>query len=185
MKKFIIGIFFLMLCAVCGVGAFFFLRQGRKQYEQELKPELLGLSDITIREGESLPESVMEVKGSQAVKKVEVDISKVNTKKEGEYPIYYHFTDQDGNSYTDEIRCTVEAIQPAHTKEAAEQENKKTEQLDRTAQESEKIDVPDSGTMYPPKTGEETSIIFYAITCVLSLAGIVNIICARRRNQKI
>jgi len=180
LKKWIISIFFLMLCAGCGIGAFFFFRQGtdtvQAEREKAMQPKLVGLSDITIQAGASLPESVSRVKATESVRKLSVDTTKVQTHIPGIYPIYYSYSGNDGKKYQEEIKCRVE-------------EEKNVPKLDT---QDEKI-VPESGTQEEevvpesdklneshlpisnfgaPKTGDTGKMILQVILIVFSSAAI-------------
>lgn len=165
MKKIIISILLIMLCAGCGIGAFFFLRKGNLQYEQEQNsgPELKGLSDIVIEEGGMLPDSVYCVKAARTVKDLEIDVSLVDTEEPGAYPIYYTYAGSDGKRHKEEIQCTVRGREGQET-------------ADRTG------DVPESGTLGKmpetdidgvlPKTGDEGRMLLLAAIAALSLAAV-------------
>ena len=111
MKKYIIGMLLLMLCAGCGIGAFFFFRKGNETYTEEQRPRLIGLHDITIQEGGPLTESVKKsaagITRTKNVEQVDVDISQVDANQAGTYPIIYNYTGTDGKKYQEEIQCIV------------------------------------------------------------------------------
>lgn len=145
----------IALCAIAGIGAFFMFRKGaQEKEEQEQKAELIGLTDITIQEGESLPGSVSEVRGTWTVKEVRVDASEVNVRKPGKYPIIYHYTDISGKEHQEEILCTVE---------------EKPEEEEGAAKQEEEEGVSEIAAA---KTGDESRIMLLAGMAGASLAVI-------------
>ncbi len=170
MKKIAIGLFFLTLCAICGIGAFFFLRQGEAQWEEERQPaRLIGLSDVTIRAGEALPSSILDIQGTAAVKEASVDTSAVCTGRPGKYPIYYRYTDQGGKEFTATVQCTVKGAGPLKGADA----------LSGQAQPG------DGESPLPPKTGDEGAMAGWAALATLSLGSIGSILAYRKKHSKI
>jgi hypothetical protein len=165
MKKLIISISFLMLCTACGIGAFFFFRKGNMMHEQEQlpKPMLIGLSDITIQEGDSLPESLNHVNATETVQEITVDTEQVHTMYAGIYPIYYYYMGSDGKEYQDEIRCVVEP------------------KLDVPMPSRQDVDAD----VRLPKTGDPGEMVIYIILLVLSIALSGSILCYKFKNRKI
>lgn len=156
----------IALCAVAGIGAFFMFRKGAEEKEaQEQKAELIGLADITIQEGESLPGSVKEVRGTSAVEEVRIDTSQVNVRKPGTYPIIYDYTDASGKPYQEQILCTVKE-RPQERDDPSGQEKK-----------------GDEGEIAAAKTGDESRIMILAGLVGSSLAVIC--LMAARREKKI
>lgn len=178
MKKIIISISFIVLCALCGIGAFFFLRKGNQQHEQEQKsePELIGLSDIVIEEGGMLPDSIHSIKAAKTVKDVEIDTSLVDASEPGVYPIYYSYAGEDGKRHQEKIQCTV-----------------KKKEGQETADRSE--DVPDTGTRNKgngtgteavlPKTGDEGRMFLLAALAALSIPAAGRCIQYKLKNRRI
>lgn len=169
MKKLIMSVCLLLLCGICGAGAFFFLQKGETQHKQDKKPvpELIGLEDIIIQEGESLPESLKDVQATETVKEVQVDVSKVQPDRAGTYPIVYTYIDTEGKKHKKEIQCVVE---PKKKNVPESGTNVKKEE-----------NVPDSGTnikkeelegQKPPKTGDSMKLLIYTILGAISAAVI-------------
>lgn len=83
MKKIVIGVLTVVF-VICGIGAILLLNKGGgvKRAEENI-PKIQGVKDISIQAGDSLPETIKEVKTNAAVKEVTIDISSVDTDKQG------------------------------------------------------------------------------------------------------
>lgn len=159
MKKYIIGMLLLMLCAGCGIGAFFFFRKGNETYTEEQRPRLIGLHDITIQEGgpltESVKKSAAEITRTKNVEQVDVDISQVDANQAGTYPIIYNYTGTDGKKYQEEIQCIVKP---------------KTADVPKSGTQPQKMETDATADKAVPKTGDGVRMMFFSALAGLSFA---------------
>ena len=107
------------------------------------------------RRGETLPDLKEGLGVNDAVERVEIDTSAVDTGTAGEYPIIYRYTDVQG--YTHEIRtiCTVTVADSTETVQRPEKEHvpDKKETVRTTA----------------PQTGDWTAFVGYAALFLVSI----------------
>lgn len=106
-KKYITAVC-IVLCVLCGTGAFLFLQKGCKE-ASAVKPEIIGAMDFVYVQGEAFPDLKERIKASSTVEEVTVDLSQINLKKTGKYDVIYHYTDSSGGQHEQKVVCTVTA----------------------------------------------------------------------------
>lgn len=168
-KKYITAVC-IMLCALCGTGAFLFLQKGCKE-ASAVKPEITGVEDFVYVQGEEFPDLKEGLRVSSTVEEVSVDLSQINLAAEGKYDVIYHYTDSSGRQYEEKAVCTV-AAPPEDEKETEEAEADNT---DPDAQ------IRAAGSV---RTGDAEKIFVYVISCVVSLAVIIGTIIYRRTGKE-
>ena len=98
------GVVLFLLFLLCSGLAVCFLQKGNETPEE---PVILGMVDITVEQGSSLPDLKDRLSMNDAVETVVIDTSKVDLQKPGEYPVCYRYTDTSGQIYEKTVRCTV------------------------------------------------------------------------------
>lgn len=145
------GVVLFLLFLLCSGLAVSFLKKGSETPEE---PVILGMVDITVEQGSSLPDLKDRLSMNDAVETMVIDTSKVDLKKPGEYPVCYRYTDTSGQIHEKTVRCTVTKA------EGSRQEEKGA-----------------SGTgivvfrQNIPKTRDATYVFWYVLLFGCSLAG--------------
>lgn len=105
----------LGLAVLCVVAALFF---GISSKKTEMK--VTGIKDVTLKQGETLPDLTEDVTMPKGVGSLTIDASKVDEDTPGTYPITYIYEDKKGNRHEKEVTCTVTAAkaEEAVTEEA-------------------------------------------------------------------
>ena len=111
-KKLIIGIVVAAAVVCCGGG--YVALQNEKKIKQEnvqISEMLDKLPDITVKEGESLPDLKNSVEDTSMIEPdtLKVDIQNVDITVPGIYDVVYSFTDIHGNERSKTVQCKVEA----------------------------------------------------------------------------
>lgn len=116
-KKLIAGIA-MSLALVLGAGGFVvFQNQAHtEEFNNSVTAELEQIKDITLTEGESLPNVDNVFDGLELINlnSVEADIQNVDVTTPGEYEILYSFTDTEGQERQKTVNCTVLADLKEH-----------------------------------------------------------------------
>lgn len=136
---------------------------------QQMEPRLVGTRDIVIGVGEVLPDLKEGLGVNDAVERVEIDTSAVDTGTAGEYPIIYRYTDIEGTVHEIETTCTVtagESLEPAGKKNIHKQkETKEQQEKNGQVQEKQKKTVQTT----PPQTGDWAGFLGYAVLFLVSM----------------
>lgn len=111
-KKLIVGIIIAAAVVCCGGG--YVALQNEKKVKQEnvqISEMLDKLPDITVKEGESLPDLKSSVEDTSMIEPdtLKVDIQNVDITVPGTYDVVYSFTDIHGNERSKTVQCKVEA----------------------------------------------------------------------------
>ena len=116
-KKLVAGIA-MSLAVVLGAGGFVVFQDQAhtEEYNKSVTAELDQIKDITLTEGESLPNVDHVFEGLELINlnSVEADIQNVDVTTPGEYEIHYSFTDTEGQERQKTISCTVLADLKEH-----------------------------------------------------------------------
>lgn len=155
-RKILPGALFLFLCLLCGAGiAGYFFRLEPQPVMQQEEPRLVGTRDIVIKVGEPIPDLKEGLGVNDAVERVKIDTSAVDTGTAGEYPIIYRYTDVQGDTHEIRTICTVTAADSMET-----------------VQRPEKEYVPDKKETVrttSPQTGDWTAFVGYAVLFLVSI----------------
>lgn len=145
------GVVLFLLFLLCSGLAVCFLQKGNETPEE---PVILGMVDITVEQGSSLPDLKDRLSMNDAVETVVIDTSNVDLQKPGEYPVCYRYTDTSGQIYEKTVRCTV-------TK--AEEDRQEEEKAGGTGIVVFRRNIP--------KTGDTAHVYWYILLLGCSLAG--------------
>lgn len=157
----------LFLCILCSVlclcGAFLFLRAGTEK-AKEVKPDLVGLHDFSITQGEELPDLKEKIRATKTVKEVQIDVSKVDRKTPGTYPVTCSYRDTKGTVHKQTVQCTV-TKKNGQEKEA----ETKAEETEHAGQDAEKSQTgSQTGKTPPVRTGDAERITGWGMACMTS-----------------
>lgn len=156
-------LFFCLLCAI-GIAGYFFRPEPQPAVRQEA-PRLVGTRDVVIGVGDTLPDLKEGLGVNDAVERVEIDTSAVDTGTPGEYPIIYRYTDVQGNTHETRTTCTVTAADSPGRGSAGQQE--KERQTQRQEQKSGQTEQEAVHTT-PPQTGDWTAFVGYGALFLVS-----------------
>ncbi len=170
-KKKYITIMCIVLCTLCGTGAFLFLQKGCKE-ASAVKPEIIGVEDFVYVQGEKFPDLKEGLRASSTVEEVSVDLSQVNLAEEGKYDVIYHYTDSSGGQHEQKAVCTVTAP-PGGVKEL--------EGVTADTDTDPDAQTRASGSV---RTGDAEKIFGYLISCIVSLAVTAGTVIYRRTGKK-
>ena len=111
-KKLIAGIVIAAAVVCCGGG--YVAMQNEKKVKQEnvqISKMLDKLPDITVKEGESLPDLKNNIEDTSMIEPdtLKVDIQNVDITVPGTYDVVYSFKDIHGNERSKTVQCKVEA----------------------------------------------------------------------------
>ena len=111
-KKLIAGIVIAAAVVCCGGG--YVAMQNEKKVKQEnvqISEMLDKLPDITVKEGESLPDLKNNIEDTSMIEPdtLKVDIQNVDITVPGTYDVVYSFKDIHGNERSKTVQCKVEA----------------------------------------------------------------------------
>lgn len=115
-KKLIAGIVIAAAVVCCGGG--YVAMQNEKKVKQEnvqISEMLDKLPDITVKEGESLPDLKNNIEDTSMIEPdtLKVDIQNVDITVPGTYDVVYSFKDIHGNERSKTVQCKVEIIMSA------------------------------------------------------------------------
>ncbi|WP_140401471.1 hypothetical protein [Eubacterium sp. An11] len=173
-RKVLPGALFLFLCLLCGAGiaGYFFHLEPQPAVRQEAA-RLVGTRDVVIGVGETLPDLKEGLGVDDAVERVEIDTSAVDTGTAGKYPIIYRYTDVQGETHEIETTCTVTAADSPETVQRPEEktgENTRGEKETNRWQEKETMpDKKETVRTTPPQTGDWTVFVEYAVLFLVSV----------------
>lgn len=145
------GVVLFLLFLLCSGLAVCFLQKGNETPEE---PVILGMVDITVEQGSSLPDLKDRLSMNDAVETVVIDTSKVDLQKPGEYPVCYRYTDTSGQIYEKTVCCTVMK---------AEEKRQEGEKTGETGIIVFRQNIP--------KTRDTASVFGYVLLFGCSLAG--------------
>lgn len=183
MKKIVIGVLTVVF-VICGIGAILLLNKGGgvKRAEENI-PKIQGVKDISIQAGDSLPETIKEVKTNAAVKEVTIDISSVDTDKPGKYPITYIYVDQKGKVHKKEVTCTVtESVK--NPEEPILESVQLSEQKESESKQQAEAEPVQKETMPIPKTGDRDWQMAVYIILLMGSSGVITVVCYRKARQR-
>lgn len=171
-KKLLPGTLFLFLCLLCGIGiALFFYQSALQPPAIQIEPRLVGTRDIVIDIGGSLPDLKEGLGVNDAVERVEIDTSAVDTGTAGQYPIIYRYTDVRGKTYEVETTCTVTASESttmAEGQEKTEGQQKNSGQK-KEKEAGQKKNAKETAHTTPPQTGDWDGFPGYAALFLASV----------------
>lgn len=163
MNKKLIGCIAVILALVCGIGgisAYKYSEQLRIDNEK-IAAELATIPDITLMEGEMLPEATEAFSEMTMINKdtMTVDIQNVDVTVPGTYEVVYSFQDIKGQERTKTVSCTVIADLEIHVdgmedmivdyaEELPEEELSFDSYVDSVIRDDSKVDIMEPGT-YP------------------------------------
>lgn len=167
-RKVLPGALLLFLCLLClaGIACYFFHTEPQPAIQQE-KPRLVGTRDIVIGAGDPIPDLKEGLGVNDAIRRVEVDTSAIDTGTAGTYPVIYRYTDVQGNTYEVETTCTVTAAERENT---AQIQQEKDGQMQGTQEETGQMEErKEMVQTAPPQTGDWTDFLKYAVLFLASV----------------
>lgn len=112
MNKKLIGGIALALAVTLGAGGYVATQaqQNKEEINEQIEALLDSLEDVTVTEGDSLPDLKSELSTSSLIASdtLEVDIQNVDVTVPGTYEIRYEFEDVNGQDRVKTVTCTVE-----------------------------------------------------------------------------
>lgn len=182
-RKIVLGVgcvLAILLIAGCILGAIFFLKKGQEEKELQEQPTLVGVKDLQVEVGESLPDLKAGIKKSENVTKVEVDATEVDTKTAGEYPIIYRYTDTEGKSYQKEAKVTVtEGTKQGDDTEKDMENTKEPEKM-----EPQEPQEPKESQVAVPKTGDAFVAKVLAASLGVMVSGGIIVLCLLPKKRR-
>lgn len=138
---------------------------------QQEKPRLVGTRDIVIGAGDPIPDLKEGLGVNDAVKRVEIDTSAIDTGTAGTYPVIYRYTDVQGNTYEIETTCTVTAAEGENTAQGQiSGQQEKDGQVQGTQEEAGQMEErKEMVQTTPPQTGDWTAFLGYAALFLMSV----------------
>ncbi|OUQ68781.1 hypothetical protein B5E53_04435 [Eubacterium sp. An11] len=172
-RKVLPGALFLFLCLLCGAGiaGYFFRAEPQPALRQE-EPRLVGIRDIVIGVGDTIPDLKEGLGVNDAVERVEIDTSAVDTGMAGKYPVIYRYTDVQGTTHEVETTCTVVAAEGKNIAQGQiSGQQEKDRQVQETQEEAEQMEERKETVQKttPPQTGDWNSFLKYAALFLASV----------------